>query len=362
MDQSAKRSYRTGLITLFGSGETSPKGGQVFEWLAHRLTIPLRIGVLETPAGFELNSPLVAGRVADFLRKRLQNYQPKITVIPARKKGTPFSPDDPDIARSLLDVDLIFLGPGSPTYAVRQLQDSLVWTTLQARHRMGGTIVMASAATIASGALALPVYEIYKVGEELHWKEGLNFFAPYGLSLVFVPHWNNAEGGQELDTRYCFMGQPRFELLLAMLPKTMTVVGLDEQTALILDPQKCTCRVMGRGNVHLIQGGKEREFPHGSNFSLEELGPFRLPMPEDGIPPEIWQQALAHAQMIENQPTARIIPDQVLAFVRERQQARERKDWATADKLREEIEAFGWRVVDTPEGSHLEPINEIPDL
>jgi hypothetical protein len=355
MDQSANRSCQPGLITLFGSGETSPKGGQVFEWLAHRLTIPLRIGVLETPAGFELNSPLVAGRVADFLRKRLQNYQPTITVIPARKKGTPFSPDNPEIVRSLLDVEMIFLGPGSPTYAVRQLRDSLAWAALQARHRMGGTVVMASAATIASGALALPVYEIYKVGEDLHWKEGLNFFAPYGLSLVFVPHWNNAEGGQELDTRYCFMGEPRFELLLAMLPATMTVVGLDEQTALILDPQQRICRVMGRGRVHLIQGGKEREFPHGSNFSIQELGPFRQPMPENGIPSVVWQQALAHAQMDENQPTPRIIPDQVLAYVKERQQARERKDWSLADKLREEIEALGWRVVDTPEGPRIKP-------
>jgi len=47
----------------------------------------------ETPAGFELNSPQVAGRVAEFLEHHLQNYDPQVKVIPARKRGTAFSPD-----------------------------------------------------------------------------------------------------------------------------------------------------------------------------------------------------------------------------------------------------------------------------
>ena len=57
-----------------------------------------RVALLETPAGFELNSDRVIGRVADFFHHRLQNYRPRVDVIPARKRGTPFSPDDPEIA------------------------------------------------------------------------------------------------------------------------------------------------------------------------------------------------------------------------------------------------------------------------
>src|SRR5262245_28849527 len=56
-----------GLIVLFGSGETSPSGGKIIQALAPRLASPLRARVLETPAGFELNSAQVAGRVADFM-------------------------------------------------------------------------------------------------------------------------------------------------------------------------------------------------------------------------------------------------------------------------------------------------------
>lgn len=63
------------LIAPLGSGETSLAGGRIFEMLARRLPRPLRAVVLETPAGFELNSAQVAGRVADFLHLHFQNYQ-----------------------------------------------------------------------------------------------------------------------------------------------------------------------------------------------------------------------------------------------------------------------------------------------
>jgi len=116
-----------GNIAFLGSGETSLAGGRVYEQLARQIDEPLRIALLETPAGFELNSPQVVGRVADFLKTRLQNFNPQIDVIPARKKGSAFSPDDPEICAPLLRANMIFMGPGSPTYAIRQLSGSLAW-------------------------------------------------------------------------------------------------------------------------------------------------------------------------------------------------------------------------------------------
>jgi hypothetical protein len=340
------------LVVLFGSGETSPSGRKVFEWLLGRLASPIRVAVLETPAGFELNSAQVAGRIAEFLRQHLQNYRPQVTVVPARKRNTPFSPDDARIVAPLLDANLIFLGPGSPTYAVRQLQDSLAWHILVARHRLGAAIALASAAVIAAGAHALPVYEIYKAGADLHWHPGLDFFAPYGLSPVFVPHWNNAEGGPELDTSRCFMGQTRFEQLSALLPPGMTMVGIDEHTALAIDLQAATCQVMGSGSITIIRGGDELRIDATREFGVAELGPFQLPEPETGLPPGVWQDAQAQAQ-VAAASSATPSPE-VLALVEERQAARARHDWALADTLREHIAALGWQVLDTPQGPKLE--------
>ena len=40
----------------------------------------------------------------------------------------------------------------------------------------------------------------------------MNILGHFGFNLVVVPHWNNAEGGNH-DTRFCFMGEPRFKKL-----------------------------------------------------------------------------------------------------------------------------------------------------
>jgi len=345
-------SGQPGIVVLISSGEASASGQRVYEWLFRRLSPPIRMAVLETPAGFQPNTGLVAGKVADFVRHHLQNSRPQVTVIPARKRGTLLSPDDPHIVAPLLESNVIYMGAGSPTYAIDQLQGSLAWQTLLARHRLGAAIVLASASAIAASAQCLPVYEIYKVGADLHWRPGLDLFGPYGLTLAVVSHWDNAEGGAELDTSRGFIGRERFDRLRAMLPSEVTVVGLDEHTALLLDLAAGTCRVMGRSGVCLCHGGVERRFEHGQSFPIGELGSFHVPAPEEGIPVEVWQRVQTTAQATPSS----VPPDQVQALAHEREAARVRRDWAAADMLRQQIAALGWQVRDTEAGPDLSPL------
>jgi hypothetical protein len=371
---------------LFGSGETSPSGRKIFEKIFSQLPHAPKVALLETPAGFEPNSMQVIGRVADFLCSRLQNYQPRLSIVRAQARGTPFSPDEPNIVSPLLEAETIFMGPGSPTYAVRQLRASLTWQMILARHRLGAALVLASAATIAFSTYALPVYEIYKVGEDLHWKEGLDFFGLYGLPLVFIPHWNNKDGGEDLDTSRCFMGRSRFFRLTEMLPPDLTLVGIDEKTALIMDIRAGTGSVAGLGGVSLIHTGPQHAprdqhielqdtglheiaeqrqghlhyFTSGESFPLNECCPFDIPDLSIGISPEVWQQALEAQSRLEEQsrnwdqpPVETSPPAEVLALVEERQAARARKDWISSDALRSRIVALGWVVEDTPEGFRL---------
>jgi hypothetical protein len=351
-------SDKPGLVILLGSGETSASGRRVFDWLFARLALPIRMAVLETPAGFQPNSAYVAEEVADFIRQRLVNYNPQVTVVPARRRGTPFSPDDPAIVAPLLLANVFFLGPGSPTYAARQLQGSLAWHALLARHRLGAAIVLASAATIAASRHTLPVYEIYKAGADLHWQAGLDFFGPYGLPLVFVSHWNNRDGGANLDTSHGFMGQERFAQLLALLPSQATVVGIDEHTALVLDLRNGMCQAMGRGAITLVRGGEEKRFLPGRVFAISELGPFHLPEPQTGLPPEVWASVQTAQAEVQTAPAPELSPD-VLALLEEREAARTRRDWAQADTLRERIATLGWRILDTTEGPRLEPAQKL---
>lgn len=368
---------KLGSIILFGSGETTASGRRVFEHVMQKLPHAPKVALLETPAGFEPNSAQVIERVGNFIRHRLQNFDPQVITIPARQRGTAFSPDDPHILEPLLSADMIFIGPGSPTYAVRQLKDSLAWEYVLARHRLGAPLVLASAAVIAASTFALPVYEIYKVGEDLHWKPGLDLFGLYGIPLVFIPHWNNSDGGEELDTRRCFMGRERFARLMDLLPKGLAVLGIDEKTSLLMDPGNSDCRVMGAGHVTILHAGHqhvEEDTDHYSAqdlslvarkrkshihlygnrevFPLEKCFPLNQPQGGEGLDQEVWQHALEEGKAsVQDTP-----PEQVLRLLEKRKTARQQKDWAVSDNLRGQIAALGWNVVDDRDGQRVEKV------
>jgi len=339
-----------GKIAFLGSGETSLAGGRIFESLVRDLQEPLRIALMETPAGFELNSTQVVGRVGEFMETRLQNYKPVVDLIPARKKNSRFDPNDPEVVKALLYANMIFMGPGSPTYAIRQLKDTLAWDVIRARHRLGATLIFASAATISVGAHALPVYEVYKVGQDIHMVDGLNFFGDFGLHLSFIPHWNNADGGVDLDTSRCFIGMDRFAEWCKLVPDENTTVGLDEHTGIILDFGKGKCEVSGVSSISLVRDCDPEPEMHtsGTSFDLTKLGEIEIPNPvEKNIPPQVWDM-VCNPPPLENAP-----PDEIIALAEQRQQARANKQWGESDQLRNEIAALGWTVQDSKEGYKL---------
>ena len=338
-----------GQIAFLGSGETSLAGGRIFESLARKINEPLCIALMETPAGFELNSSQVVGRVGDFMIARLQNYKPEVDIIAARKKDSPYSPDDPDIIKPLLYANMIFMGPGSPTYAIRHLKDTLAWDVIRARHRLGATLVFASAATISIGAHSLPVYEIYKVGQDVHMVDGLNLFKDFGVHLSFVPHWNNADGGVDLDTSRCFMGMDRFEEWCDLLPSENTTLGLDEHTGIIIDFEDATCEVSGISSVSLVRECDPEIYSSGSKFALNELGDIHIPDPiEKDIPANVWDMVMNAPPLKKDKPS-----DEIVALAEQRVFARANKNWAESDKLRDEITALGWSIQDSKAGYKL---------
>ncbi len=345
---------RPGDLVLFGSGETAASGRRVFDWLFQQLSPPLRVAILETPAGFQPNSALVARKVADFLQQHLSNYAVQTTVIPARRRGTPWSPDDPSLAEALLLADCLFVGPGSPTYAVRQLRDSIVWDAVRARFALGAALVFASAAVLAISSFTLPVYEIYKAGADLGWERGLDLLGPAGQSIVFIPHWNNREGGAELDTSRCFVGVERFATLRAMLPPDATIVGIDEHTALALRPASGTALVMGAGEVVVQRGDHTERHRRGSTFSARELGDLDWDAFVRATPDVLRERARILSRHLEiSTSPASTIPSNVQDLVRRREEARQHRDWKVADSLREEVTRLGYQVEDTPTGPRV---------
>jgi hypothetical protein len=193
----------------------------------------------------------------------------------------------------------------------------------------------------------LPVYEIYKVGEDLAWKAGLNLLGPFGRNVAIVPHWNNREGGEELDTSHSFMGHERFEHLLGLLPSDVDVVGIDEHTALMLDFAAGLAVVFGRGGVSWLRDGSTTRLDAGASMPLAALGVMRHPESMEDIPQAVWDAACRTDLSISPKQEP---PEPVRALVMARAQARANGDWGLSDQLRLEIAAAGWHVRDTPEG------------
>jgi cyanophycinase-like exopeptidase len=262
---------RRGLLALFGSGETSPAGRRVHEYVFARLGRPVEVAILDTPAGFETNARAVAERVKQFLEHNLQNFQPAVELVSASRADAVGGTNDAAALAPLLRANYLFAGPGSPSYAVRHLRDSLALRYVDDRWRAGAAISFASAAAIALGRCALPVYEIFKAGHDPAWIDGLDLLGELGFELAIVPHWNNAEGGRDFDSSLCFMGARRFEALRAQLPTGCVVLGIDEQTGCVLDLTEGQAHVLGAGGVTVERAGAVQTCPAGRSFSLDWL-------------------------------------------------------------------------------------------
>jgi hypothetical protein len=271
MSLQKKESGKQGKLALFGSGETSPTGRKVHEILVKDKTAPIYISLLETPAGFEVNPHNWYKKLATMLETGLQNYKPQITVIDALSKDGPHSTNTPESLQPMLKSDYIHTGAGSPTYAAKHLAGTLAMAYMADLIEKNTSLSFASAAAIAIGKHVLPVYEIYKAGDELHWHTGANFFAKWGMQISIIPHFNNEEGGVDIDTAFCYMGKVRFEKLIALLPTHIVILGIDEQTACIFTFEKSEITVSGIGSATVIKEGKQQVYRSGDTFGFEML-------------------------------------------------------------------------------------------
>jgi len=329
-------SFSPGTITLIGSGEMSASMSKVHSAVMSRIAGPVRAVFLDTPAGFELNADQISAKAVQYFEKRFD-----VNLAVASFKAAAVTPAEiEDALGKLQRANYIFAGPGSPTYAIRNWSNTPILEAMAQRLASGAHLVFASAAAIAMGCHALPVYEIYKVGEEPHWVEGLNLLGPYGLELAIVTHWNNAEGGT-YDTRYCFMGEPRLRILEESLPDSASILGIDEHTACIVDLSKRECLVIGVGQVNIRRRGREVTHAAGTVFELDQL--------KGVIPAEEAEEILAGfdwPDVVEDEAASAAPFVELLGEVRA--QLRAAKQWALADQIRQRLSELGIILEDGP--------------
>jgi hypothetical protein len=113
------------------------------------------------------------------------------------------------------------------------------------------------------------VYEVYKVGEDPHWLDGLDLLAEADLRAAVIPHYDNAEGGTH-DTRYAYLGERRLAQMEQQLPEGVFVLGVDEHTACTLDLDADTATVTGLGAVTIRRHGRSTRVEAGATVPLQQ--------------------------------------------------------------------------------------------
>ncbi len=374
----------SGVVTLIGAGELMSATSHLHRAALARAGKPVRAVFLDTTAGFETNIDAIVQKAVDYYSHHLQT---ELRVARYRHGEKASAAEAAAAIAEIREADFIFAGPGSPTYAVRQWRGSLVWDEVVQRFDAGAHLLFASAASITLGRYTLPVYEIYKAGVDPYWEDGLDLLGRLGLNVAVVPHFNDNSGGENYDSRFCYVGARRFAVLQQQLPEDVTVLGIDAYTAITLDPQQQVAVISGQGGLTVIGDGEQRHYGPGNGVPFQALqtnsrGPAQVLAGEQvysgyeyaddpsedtggfahlthyietldalGEPEKL--EIMARLQVLRGQQPADAAQGdgQLVELVLElRQTLRELKQFDLADMTRDRLNELGYEVGDQPGG------------
>lgn len=237
------------ILTIMGSGETAPTMVTTHRRLTSLLPAPVKAVVLDTPYGFQENAPELAARAVEYFRTSVNVDLAVAGLIRLRDTHLPADPVEVERGlRTITDANYVFAGPGSPTYALRQWSGSPVARIINNKLATGGIVTFASAAALTLGKVTVPVYEVYKVGQDVQRLEGLDILGSIGINAAVIPHYDNTEGGHH-DTRFCYLGEARLHVFESLLDDDTYVLGIDEHTGLVIDLETEEATVVGNSTV-----------------------------------------------------------------------------------------------------------------
>ena len=251
-----------------GSGETSPTMVTPHQQILASLgkLDRLKLTILDTPFGFQENADDLTDKLIDFFTQSVGATPKAIALRNKSVSGAALG----EAVNSIRESDWLFAGPGSPSYALK------VWHELGVSPHfdevlVDGTVVLASAAALTAGSHTIPVYEMYKVGDEPHWLPGLNLIERHtGMPAAIIPHYDNADGANH-DTRFCYIGERRLRVMESLLPPEVFIIGVDEHTGIRFALDERTAHVFGRGAMTIRHHGESWTVSSGESATFEEI-------------------------------------------------------------------------------------------
>ena len=154
---------------------------------------------------------------------------------------------EPTWLRALEAANFYYFSGGNPEYLIETFRDTPAWDIIRARHLAGAVLAGCSAGAMMMGGATIRVREVAR-GAPPVWLPALGIVP----RLATIPHF---------DRLARYVGEATFRQILDTLPEGLTLLGVDEETALVrLEPPDAEdspgprWQVMGRQTVTVFAG------------------------------------------------------------------------------------------------------------
>ncbi len=220
------------LIALVGGNEFRPDCEAMDRWLLARIGANPRVIILPTAAARE-NPGLAAKNGIRYFQRLGARAEATMVVDPATAR-------DGKWVGMIQNADLVYLTGGDPVHLVETLGNSAAWQAALEVWKSGRSLAGSSAgAMVLGGRMWAPGHG---------WREGLGLLP----RLAVIPH--HARLASQWDA----------ERMRASLPEEITLVGIDEATALVGPPWEA----VGMGKVAIYESDKKTIYTQGQRVNL----------------------------------------------------------------------------------------------
>jgi cyanophycinase len=236
-------------FALLGSGEFDPWTVSVDRWLVSRPDAPGdRVLILPTASAAEGDD------VFDMWAHKGQAHYEALKiaseVLPLKTRE---DASREEFVRAIDDAAVVYFSGGNPAYLASTLAGTPFWEALRAGLDRGLAYAGCSAGVACLGDVA-PDSARRQFDEHL-WTEGLRMFPGF----LFGPHWDALDG----------FAPGLVDFIIASVPEGSTLIGIDENTAMMGDGRAWD--VAGVGGVHVLRAGAWTHHESGAGFDLALL-------------------------------------------------------------------------------------------
>ncbi len=229
-----------GPLALVGSGEYLPQMADVEAGLlAGRPPRYVQLATAAVPDG-----PSVVEHWHRLGRAQADRLGVEAVIVGVAKRA---DADDPALSAQIEGAGLVYLSGGHPAYLADTLRGTLVWEAIVAEWKGGAALAGCSA-----GAMAMASWVPSLRNPDMGASAGLDLLP----QLRVIPHFD----------RFAARIPDLFERFMRPGEQAVTVIGVDEETALVGGPDNWT--VQGRQSAWRITPEGHQQYPAGTTLTI----------------------------------------------------------------------------------------------